>query len=130
MLLYYVRFKMIPKPKISTSCLFLQSLQSKRSKKEMKKKARLAKLEEKRRRREERDSDDDGSSSSSSSSSSESSSSSSSEEDDVSGDESSLVARFPESSEPIEEFAHLSLACLLLLWVKQHIKAVYGVTDK
>ena len=32
--------------------------------------------------------------------------------------------------ESIDEFAHNSLACLLLLWLKNFLKSKYGFTDK
>ena len=54
---------------------------------------------------------------------------SSSSEDEDSDDEGSSFP-MPESDTAIEEFAHLSLACLLLLWLKQHLKVIYGLTDK
>ena len=84
--------------------------------------------EEKRRRREERDGDASGISDSSSSSSSSESSSSDDDDSDMEGE--AIESRLPARDEAIEEFAHLSLACLLLLWLKQHLKTLFGFTDK
>jgi len=89
----------------------------------------LQKIEERRRRREAREADDSSFSESSISSSS-SSSESSDDEDDDSDDDSTVAFRLPAKDEALEEFAHLSLACLLLLWLKQHLKTLFGFTDK
>ena len=106
----------------------MQSKAAMRAAHEAKKAARLQKIEEQKRRREAKE--EDGSSDSDCSSSSFSSFSSLSDDDDDSDDESTIESRLPTRNEAIEEFAHLSLACLLLLWLKQHLKTVFGFTDK
>nr|XP_039272679.1 nipped-B-like protein A isoform X2 [Styela clava] len=64
-----------------------------------------------------------------------SSSSSSSEdehlENDLSDteDEIGIISRLPNNDLPLREFMESSMACLLLLWVKQHLKTVFGFTD-
>jgi hypothetical protein len=55
---------------------------------------------------------------------------SSSSSEDEGSDEEGASFPMPESDTAIEEFAQLSLACLLLLWLKQHLKVVFGLTDK
>ena len=92
--------------------------------------ARIRMKEEKKRRREARERSSNVSDLSSSSSSSSSSSESSDNDDDDSDDEGAIESRLPVRDEAIEEFASLSLACLLLLWLKQHLKTVFGFTDK
>ncbi|XP_076811579.1 nipped-B-like protein A isoform X2 [Clavelina lepadiformis] len=97
----------------------LQSFKEQLQKKTERRERRAANLEEKEKRQKERGSDEEDSSSSSSLLS-----------EDDSDDEGSIESRLPLHDDGITEFAHLSLACLLLLWLKQHLKTLFGFTDK
>uniref|UniRef100_F6ZYR4 Nipped-B protein n=4 Tax=Ciona intestinalis TaxID=7719 RepID=F6ZYR4_CIOIN len=62
-------------------------------------------------------------------STSDSSSSEEDESDESDAEDDSLRHRLPINDAAIVEFARSSLACLLLLWVKQHLKTVFGFKD-
>uniref|UniRef100_H2ZDM6 Nipped-B protein n=1 Tax=Ciona savignyi TaxID=51511 RepID=H2ZDM6_CIOSA len=54
---------------------------------------------------------------------------SSSDDDESETEEDTLRHRLPDKDAAIEDFAQASLACLLLLWVKQHLKTAFGLKD-
>lgn len=113
---------------------FVQSLRKEPLQKERKMKTKKKKKKQSRSKK--HSSDDDESSSTSSSSDEDDEvvhrrkKSVLSDSDSDVGDEDSLMDRIPENPKPLLDFASASQGILLLLVLKQHLKNLYGFSDR
>ena len=115
----------------------LQCLRKEPVRQEKKVKTKKKKKQHSRRRKSSSDDDDEHSSSTSSSSDEEEEDvvhrrkkTAASDSDSDMEDEGAVITRLPENTAPLLEFASASQGILLLLVVKQHLKNLYGFSDR